>query len=81
MQSARLPREAADPVGGDSPLMAGRDRLPGRNWECLRCGNEFTLKGDPKAVPRLWWIPPNNTGKSAWACPDCGNWSQTVPTE
>lgn len=66
----------------DDVLKQGRARLPGKNWECLRCGCEFSLRVDPKSIPRMWWIPQNNdgkAGKSAWTCPDCGNWSKTIP--
>jgi rubrerythrin len=69
--------------GGDSALKSGREKLPGKKWVCTRCGREFSISVDPKNVPRMWWIPPNNQWKSGetapWACPDCGTYAYTVP--
>lgn len=69
--------------GGDDDLKSGRDKLPGKYWICTRCGREFSVSVDPKTIPRMWWIPPNNQwkkGESApWACPDCGTHAYTVP--
>jgi len=70
---------------GDSgdPLKAGRAKLPGKQWICTRCEREFSVSVDPKTIPRMWWIPPNNQWKSGetapWACPDCGTYAYTVP--
>jgi rubrerythrin len=70
-------------TGAADPLKAGREKLPGKKWVCTRCEREFSISVDPKTVPRMWWIPPNNQWKSGetapWACPDCGTYAYTVP--
>lgn len=71
------------PDGGGDALKDGRSRLPGKQWVCTRCDREFSVSVDPKTIPRMWWIAPNNQWKSGetapWACPDCGTYAYTVP--
>lgn len=76
----RPPAGTGSPGGSDDPLKAGRAKLPGKDWVCTRCDRKFSVSVDPKTIPRMWWIPPNNQkGGSPWACPDCGTYAYTVP--
>ena len=70
--------------GGGDELKRGRQRKPGRQWVCTRCGEEFTLAGDPAEVPVPWWYGDAvqevlKKTDAPWACPNCGTYAYTVP--
>jgi rubrerythrin len=70
--------------GGRDELKVGRQRKPGAQWLCTRCGRMFSISPDV-VVPTPWWVPAANQWKAGetapWACPDCGTYAYTVPRE